>query len=57
MRKPEGAPADRASTTPLLSMRRAYHPPKLVEYGNVGKLTQGSSGTHPESGGHMLGCL
>ena len=37
---PKGAPS-----------RRPWREPKLVEYGHIGKLTQGNSGAMPEPGG------
>jgi hypothetical protein len=38
--------------------KKAYHSPKMVEYGNVAKLTQGSSGTVGDGTGmNMPPCL
>jgi len=38
--------------------KRRYSPPTIIDYGSIGKLTQGASGAFAESGGmrqHM--CL
>jgi len=38
--------------------KKAYHSPKMVEYGNVAKLTQGSSGSVGDGAGmNMPPCL
>ena len=38
--------------------KKAYHSPKMVEYGNVAKLTQGTSGTVGDGQGmQMAPCL
>jgi hypothetical protein len=47
-------PPGQASRTPP---KRHYSPPHLVEYGHIGKLTQGASGNMAETGGMMMGCL
>jgi hypothetical protein len=40
------------------SGRRPWSAPKLLEYGHIGKLTQGASGTNNEpTGGKRLSCL
>jgi len=40
------------------SGRRQWSAPKLLEYGHIGKLTQGNSGTNNEpSSGKRLSCL
>jgi hypothetical protein len=40
------------------SGRRPWSAPKLLEYGHIGKLTQGNSGTNVEpSGGKRVTCL
>ena len=39
-------------------MKKAYNSPEMVEYGNVAKLTQGSSGTVGDGQGmQMAPCL
>ena len=37
--------------------RRPYAKPRLVEYGSVGKLTQGNSSVFTETTGHKRLCL
>ena len=49
---------ERGNTPRAPGDKRPYLPPTLVDYGSIGKLTQGASGAFAETGGmreHM--CL
>ena len=46
--KPQDAAAPPSRT------RRPWAQPKLIEYGHIGKLTQGNSGSRPETSGKMI---
>jgi hypothetical protein len=37
--------------------RKTWSAPRLLEYGHIGKLTQGSSGTKNDSGTKRMTCL
>jgi hypothetical protein len=32
--------------------KKPYHPPSLVEYGHIAKLTAGTTGSHTDKGSH-----
>lgn len=44
---------DRPDETPATPRKRRYVSPELVEYGSIGKLTRGGSGTVGEGVGGM----
>jgi hypothetical protein len=47
---------DQTASSP--SGRRPWSAPRLLEYGHIGKLTQGNSGTKTEpTGGKRVTCL
>lgn len=46
-----GHDREHGTTPPKPGAKRRYSPPTLIDYGNVGKLTQGASGAFAETGG------
>lgn len=50
-------PDERKPSEPLRSARRRYEPPRLVEYGSVGKLTQTGGNTTKDTGAMKRVCL
>ena len=49
------AKRDTATTPP--EGRKTWSAPRLLEYGHIGKLTQGASGTKADSGTKRMTCL
>ncbi len=55
--KDPAQPQERESSETSRSARRRYEPPRLVEYGSVGKLTQSGGNTTKDSGNMKRVCL
>jgi hypothetical protein len=51
------APRPTDSNSPSSSPRKPWSAPKLLEYGHIGKLTQGSSGNKADGGTTKRKCL
>lgn len=49
-------PSQDSKKAPKTGVRRPWSAPQLLEYGHIGKLTQGNSGTRSETGGKKT-CL
>ncbi len=50
-------PEERPSSEAARPARRRYQPPRLVEYGHVGKLTQTGGNTTRDTGNMKRVCL
>lgn len=50
-------PGARQPSEPPQPARRRYEPPRLVEYGSVGKLTQAGGTTTKDTGSMLRVCL
>jgi hypothetical protein len=44
------SPGGEASPIARSSQKKAYNPPRVIEYGNVARLTAGAQGTHFDPG-------
>jgi len=51
---PRAHEREHGDTPQTPSDKRPYSPPTLVDYGSIGKLTQGASGAFAETGGMKL---
>ncbi len=56
-KKDPAQPEERQVPRPPQSARRRYEPPRLVEYGSVGKLTQTGGNTTKDAGNMKRVCL